>query len=161
MRKGCWRGGDKCYHRSRMQVRPSVKLVLAAYAACGLMEGLIAVLWFMSGPPRANWVWLLMAIPFVGQIMAASRHANKLATELKVDDGRIRFVTGMMSKSTRTLELDKVQDVRVDQTPMQRLLGMGDISLETAGESGRLALAAIDDPHKVADELLNLARQKR
>ena len=141
-----------------MQVRQSVKLILAAYAVCGLMEGLIVAYWLVS-EPRSNRIWLLFIIPIVLQIIAAKRHAEKLASTLTVSDGRIRYETGMLSRTTRTLELAKVQDVRVDQSPLQRLLDMGDLSLETAGESGRLVMTAIDRPRAVADELLDLARK--
>ena len=141
-----------------MQVRQSVKMVLAAYAACGLIEGLLVAYWLVSDPRPAAAFWLLLLIPLVGQIMAAKSHAEKLSSTLSVTDGRIRYESGMLSRTTRTLELAKVQDVRVDQTPMQRLLNLGDLSLETAGESGRLTMPSIDRPREIADELLNLAR---
>ena len=140
-----------------MQVRQSLKLVLAAYAACGIVEGLIVAYWLVSDP-RPGWVWPLFLIPILGQIWAAKRHTEKLSSTLTVDDGRIRYETGMLSRTTRTLELAKVQDVRIDQSPLQRILDMGDLSLETAGENGRLTMPSIDRPRAIADELLNLAR---
>jgi membrane protein YdbS with pleckstrin-like domain len=141
-----------------MLLRPSVKLILAAYAFCGLLEGLILAYWLVSDP-RQNAALVLMLIPFAGQVMAAKRHAERLSTQLQVADGRIKFETGLFNKSTRALELTKVQDVRVDQTPLQRVLNTGDLSLETAGETGRLTLGSVDRPHAVAEELLNLARR--
>lgn len=143
-----------------MLLRPSVKLILAAYGACGVLEGLIIAFWLLS-EPRQNAVLALLVIPFIGQILAAKRHAERLATQLQVADGRIKFETGMFSKTTRAMELTKVQDVRVDQTPMQRLLDTGDLSLETAGETGRLTLGSVDRPHAAAEELLNLARGRK
>ena len=142
---------------SKLEVRQSVKLVLAAYAACGILEGLIVAYWLVSDP-RPNQVLFLLIIPFAGQIWAASRHANKLSSTLSISDGRIRYESGILSRTTRTLELAKIQDVRVDQSPMQRLLNMGDLSLESAGETGRLSMPSIDRPREIADELLNLAR---
>ena len=142
-----------------MQLRPSVKLILAAYGACGLAEGLIIAYWLVHNP-HPNPVLLLMVLPFAAQIWAATRHAAKLATLLTVSDGRVKFETGMMSRSTRTIDLNKVQDVRIDQSPLQRLLDVGDLSLETAGETSRLVMTAIDKPHQIADELLSLARHE-
>jgi putative membrane protein len=141
-----------------MQVRQSVKMVLAAYGACGLIEGLLIAYWLVSDPRPGAAFWLLLLIPLAGQLWAAKRHAEKLASLLTVADGRIRYESGMLSRTTRTLELAKVQDVRVDQTPLQRILNLGDLSLETAGESGRLTMPSIDRPREVADELLNIAR---
>ena len=142
-----------------MQVRQSVKMVLAAYAACGLFEGLLVAYWLVKDPRPGAAYWLFLLIPLAGQVWAAARHAEKLASSLTVTDGRIRYESGMVSRTTRTLELAKIQDVRIDQTPLQRVLNLGDLSLETAGESGRLTMPSIDRPQEIADELLNLARR--
>jgi membrane protein YdbS with pleckstrin-like domain len=142
-----------------MQIRQSVKLILAAYGICGLIEGLIVAYWLVSDPHPTASYWALLAIPFAGQVWAAARHAEKLATTMNVDGGRIRYESGILSRTTRTLELSKIQDVRVDQSPMQRMLNIGNLSLETAGESGRLEMPSIDRPSQVADQLLDLARQ--
>ena len=57
------------------------------------------------------------------------------------------------------MEIKKVQDVRVDQTLGQRILGMGDISIETAGDSSRLTMRSIDRPQVVADQILDAAHK--
>ena len=41
---------------------------------------------------------------------------------------------------------------------MQRVFNVGDLSIETAGEASRLTLANVDDPHKLADEIMNRAQ---
>jgi hypothetical protein len=43
----------------------------------------------------------------------------------------------------------------VDQGIWQRILDIGDISLETSGEASRLTIFNIDQPQAVADDLLN------
>ncbi len=68
--------------------------------------------------------------------------------------------SGMFSKTTRTVELAKVQDVRVDQTPSQRIMNMGNISLETAGSSSRLIMNSIDRPQAAADGHSELAHRQ-
>jgi hypothetical protein len=44
---------------------------------------------------------------------------------------------GWLSKTTRTLQLSKIQDVRIDQSLGQRLLGVGDMAIEISGEGWR------------------------
>ena len=44
-------------------------------------------------------------------------------------------------------------------TFMERLLSLGTISIETAGETGRLTMAGIEDPQEVADYILEAARK--
>ena len=62
-----------------------------------------------------------------------------------------------VSKSTRTIQISKVQDVRVDQTLTQRLLKIGNLSMETAGETSRLTVVNVDHPQDVADELIDIS----
>ena len=44
-----------------------------------------------------------------------------------------------------------MQDVRVDQSFMDRLLNLGTIAIETAGEASGLTMAGVEDPQEVAD----------
>ena len=41
------------------------------------------------------------------------------------------------------------------QRMMQRVFNVGNLSIETAGEASRLTLVNVDDPHKLADEIMN------
>ena len=75
--------------------------------------------------------------------------------QITVSGDRLRYETGMAAKSTRTIQLSKLQDVRVDQGIWQRILSIGDLSLETSGETSRLTIRNIDNAQAVADELTN------
>jgi membrane protein YdbS with pleckstrin-like domain len=135
-------------------LRQSIKLLIAAYAACGLLEILIVVYWFAAPGPANIPVWVPLLVPLGLQMLAAIRHLERLMSRLTVADDRVKFESGMFSKSTRVMELVKIQDVRVDQTLVQRMLNVGNLSLETAGETSRIVMPAIDRPHEAADHVL-------
>ena len=40
---------------------------------------------------------------------------------------------------------------------MQRIFGVGNLSIETAGEASRLTIFDVDGPQALADEILNRA----
>jgi len=101
--------------------------------------------------PR-HWV---MAFPALVLLWPAARWLRRQATRTVVTGDRLRYETGLAAKSTRTIQLSKFQDVRVEQRLMQRVFNVGDLSIETAGEASRLTLANVDDPHKLADEIMN------
>jgi uncharacterized membrane protein YdbT with pleckstrin-like domain len=63
------------------------------------------------------------------------------------------------AKTTRNIQISKIQDVRVDQRMSQRMCNVGDISIETAGESSRLTVHNVDAPQALADEILNRAQK--
>ena len=145
-----------------MVLRPSVKLILTAYVACGLLEIVILVYWLLLwDPPPPVPVWVPLAAPFFFQLWAAARHVLRMTTRLTIEGDRIRYECGLLTKTTRVMELAKVQDVRVDQKLAQRLLRMGDLSLETAGETSRLTMPSIDRPQQAADHILELSRAQR
>jgi len=46
----------------------------------------------------------------------------------------------------------------VHQRAGQRMFGVGDLSIETAGEASRLTIPEIDRPQQIADYINNLSR---
>ena len=144
-----------------MILRQSIKLILVAYILCGILEIAVVVYWLAVPDHPDIPIWAPLIVPVVLQMMTAIRHLRRLTSKLTVAGDRIRYEAGLVSKTTRTMELTKIQDVRVDQTLVQRMLNMGDLSLETAGETSRIIMPSIDRPHEAADKLLELARAHR
>lgn len=133
-----------------------MKKVWALYGLC-LMVFLAGCVAYSKFQP-ANWPNWLVVVPLVLFIWPVSHHLVRGFTILTVSGGKLRYQEGVLSRSTRTMELSRLQDVRVDQTLWQRIIGIGSVSLETAGESGRLMMESIDDPHGRADAILEAAR---
>lgn len=138
-----------------LNVRPSGKLLVPFYVLAVLMAILIEI-YRRGEDPKLVY---LQAIPFCLLLWTVVRHLRLSFTTLTVTDGKLRYQSGVLSRSTRTMEIKKVQDVRVDQTLGQRMLGMGDISIETAGDSSRLTMTGIDRPQAVADQILEAAHK--
>ena len=151
-----WRA---CYD-ARVQLRTSIKIIQIGYLLCVVLAIGIAVylLWIHN---QDQLMWALLALPALGLIILAVRHMRRRLIKLTILDDRLRYETGVLSKSTRTMELTKIQDVRVDQTLGQRMLDTGNLSLETAGESSRIVMRSIDNPHAAADRILELSRALR
>jgi len=144
-----------------MLLRSSVKLILVAYGFAALLA--IAVVAYAATAPLIaglSTYWLLV-IPGLVFLRAGVKHLIRLGTKLIITEDRVRYETGILSKSTRVMELSKVQDVRMDQRIGQRMIGVGNVSLETAGETSRIEMANIDRPQKVADHILEMARAQR
>nr|MDP9114884.1 PH domain-containing protein [Acidobacteriota bacterium] len=130
------------------------------YIVCFLLALGIAI-YLLSIHNEDQRLWGLLAIPLLGLIILAMRHMRRRLVKLTILDDRLRYESGVLSKSTRTMELTKIQDVRVDQTLGQRMLDIGNLSLETAGESSRIVMRSIDNPHAAADRILELSRAHR
>ena len=138
-------------------IRPTAKFikagaVLAAIVVVGL-DVLYLTQWTGSAP---YWV---MVIPLLILVWPASRWMRRRYTKAVISADRLRYEVGLASRSTRNIQLSKIQDVRVDQSLTHRLFGVGDLSIETAGEASRLTLRNIDSPQQLADEIMSRAQK--
>ncbi len=131
-------------------IRPTTKFLKAgALGAAILAIALDVVCWKQWG---YGWQMLLPPLLLLWPAMRAMR---RQFTRTTITGDRLRYEVGMASKSTRTIQLSKLQDVRVDQRLMQRMFNVGDLSLETSGETSRLTIPNVDNPQAIADDILN------
>jgi uncharacterized membrane protein YdbT with pleckstrin-like domain len=136
-------------------IRPSMKFIRAGYVITLLVVVAGIVLTYHYLPPSyPNWLPALWLVLFLWPI---KHHIQRQAVKLTIAGDKLRYETGMASKSTRLIQLPKVQDVRVVQSFMQRMLGVGDISIETAGENSRLMVHNLDQPQQLAEQITDLA----
>lgn len=132
-------------------IRPSMKFINAGYIVTLLVVIAGSVLTYQHLPETyPKWLPALWLVLFIWPI---KRHIQRQAIKMTISGDKLRYETGLASKSTRIIQLPKVQDVRVTQSMMQRMLGVGDISIETAGESSRLVLDNIDQPQRLAEQI--------
>ena len=141
-----------------MQLRTSIKLIQLAYFACLLWAVAIAV-YLLAIHERDERMWALLGLPALLALYALTRQIKRQLIKVTIMDNRLCYEAGVLSKTTRTMELAKVQDVRVDQTLGQRLLNVGDLSIETAGEASRIVMRSIDRPREAAHHILDLSRR--
>jgi uncharacterized membrane protein YdbT with pleckstrin-like domain len=144
---------------NQVVIRPSLKIVkfwyymvLAVVAGIGFLQ--------VHDMDRAQPLvpsWTPALVGAVLMIFPAKRHLQVYCTRLTLSEDRLRYDQGIFTKTTRNLQLSKVQDVRVDQTLRQRILSVGDLTIETAGEAGLLTVHDIDRPHEVAEQILEAA----
>jgi uncharacterized membrane protein YdbT with pleckstrin-like domain len=136
-------------------IRPTMKFIKLGYAAV-LLAIVAGVIGFSMISQDSEWKsrpWI-MAVPAVLLIWPIRRHVAQRFTKATIAGDRLRYEVGALGKSTRNISLPKVQDARVDQSVMQRMFGVGNLSIETAGEASRLTLCNVDRPQEVAEQIL-------
>jgi membrane protein YdbS with pleckstrin-like domain len=143
-----------------MQVRQSLKGVKIAYILVVVLAVALAA-WLRTFDPPPVPLKIVMLLPAALLLLTGVRHLRRRTTCLDVQGDRLRYEAGLFSKTSRIMELAKVQDVRFDQSFGQRIINTGDLSLETAGESSRIVMPSIDRPKEVAEHILELARTLR
>lgn len=139
-------------------IYPTAKFLKAGAILAALIFLALEVMCIVSWNAAAGSA-LIMIPPVLILGWPAERAIRRRLTKAVITAERLRYETGLMTKSTRTIQLAKVQDVRVDQKMVQRLFDIGNISIETAGEASRLTLHNIDNPQALADEIMNRAQK--
>src|SRR5579862_4624283 len=140
-------------------IRPTMKFIKIGYAAVLLAVIAAAVLASMLPLDYAQYRWWVALLPVLLVIWPARRHMQRQCTKATIVGDCLRYQVGMLSKTTRNISLPKVQDARVDQSVTQRVFGVGNLAIETAGEASRLTLRNVDHPQHVADEILAASHQ--
>ena len=138
-------------------IRPTSKFVVFSYGLI-LVLAAVAALVAYRNDARSQYFYVILAVAVLSLVWTAKRHIRLQLTRLTLDGQGLKFQDGFISKSTRMVNLSKIQDVRVHQGITDRLLGIGTITLETAGETGRLVMENIDRPQEIANRILSLAQ---
>jgi uncharacterized membrane protein YdbT with pleckstrin-like domain len=141
---------------SDLTIHPSAKFIKAGAVLTALAVVALEILFlYARGDTTPDW---LMAFPPLLMLWPAARWLRRSYIVTVVSGDRLRYQVGFAARSTRTIQLSKIQDVRVDQKVSQRIFNVGSLSIETAGETSRLVLADVDKPQELADEIMNRAQ---
>ena len=134
-------------------VRPSVKFIYAGFilVAVFLIAALVVHYQLLADQPP-----LLPGAAALLFFWPIQRAIRRLATKLTITNDKLYYETGLISKATRIIQIPKIQDVRVNQSMGQRMMNIGDLLIETAGESSRLTLHNIDGARALADRIIEL-----
>jgi len=144
-----------------MIIRPTMKFIHLGYAVVGVIVVALVVATFHvqlpPGIPSPLRIWIPW-LPVLLLLWPLRRHLHNRLTKITIRDFKLRYETGLLGRTTRTMEIPRVQDVTVHQRVGQRIFGVGDVSIETAGEGSRLTLLNIDRPQEIADIIIEAAR---
>jgi putative membrane protein len=136
---------------------PSMKTVWAAYtfATIAILIGIWAYFRYEAAQsPYIAVILLILLIP------AVRMHLRRRMISMRFHDDHLTVETGFLSRTRRTVDMAKIQDVTVRQTLGQRILGVGDLMLESAGESGGMSITNLDNPRAIADEILAASNRR-
>ena len=139
-------------------IRPSMKFINAGYVIVLLLicASLFIHYRYLADDQPTPWLPIASSLLLIWPI---KRHIQRQTVKLTIAGEKLRYETGLFSKSTRIIQLPKVQDVKAIQSLWQRMFGVGDLSIETAGENSRLVVENLDNPQQLAEQITDLAGQ--
>jgi uncharacterized membrane protein YdbT with pleckstrin-like domain len=82
-------------------------------------------------------------------LLVAGRVLRWLTTHFVLTTERLIFRSGVVAKFGREIPLERINDVTFSQSVFERLIGIGDLVIESAGEHGQSTFSDIRDPEAV------------
>lgn len=141
---------------AEMIIRPTMKFIYLGYLLVFvIVAAAVVFLLRLQWPPQVPaglqpWIPWLPVLLFLWPLKC---HLRNRLIKMTILDDRLRYQRGLMNRITRTILISRVQDVTVHQSIGQRIFGVGDLSIETAGESSRETIHDIDRPQAIADHI--------
>ena len=95
---------------------------------------------------------LLCAAFGIGLVMLLIWYIQTLGTTLIITEERTTLRRGVFSKYTNEVTHENVRNVQVAQTFLQRIMGVGNVGISSAGQSGvEIYVRGIPDPDRVRE----------
>jgi uncharacterized membrane protein YdbT with pleckstrin-like domain len=127
--------------------------------------------WFFAGPVAAvvftiaaaiavsvfdlpDWLWYgVAALLAVNVLWLVTRLAKWATTNFVVTSDRLIYRSGVLAKKGKEIPLERLNDISFNQSVFERLLGAGDLLIESGGERGQQSFTDIRKPAFVQNEI--------
>ncbi len=114
----------------------------------GALFGLLVGLSFVGRIPTAGFgsigtiFWLIEAFAIAAFVFQAAARLLLLRIDIEqqwylVSDRSLRIREGIINLKEKTMTFANIQNVRIEQGPLQRMLGIADVQVRTAGGGGK------------------------
>ncbi len=118
----------------------------------------LVLMGFVQANDWSGWLQLVLAMGLI--VLVARGLTRYFTTQHVITNERVIFRTGFISKRGKEIPLEVVNDVAFSQTVFERLLGSGDLLIESAGTHGQSRYRDIPSPEEI-QKLIYEVREKR
>ncbi|MEX1177639.1 MAG: PH domain-containing protein [Nitriliruptor sp.] len=126
------------------QFRPHWRVLLPALVWAMILTAAVTVAFLALDPP---FEWIALAAATVLWLVICARSVlSYWFTNYVLTTERIIVRSGMVARSGTEIPLENINNVLFSQSVIERLLGYGDVLLESAGSQGQSRLSDIPDP---------------
>ncbi len=140
-------------------INPTLLFVKVGYALAAFGAVLLAALTSIFLSEYVS-VWFSVLIGFLLFLIPAFYHFRQKIVRYTLTDSKLEIDEGFISRTTRSIPVRRIQDVTVSAGVTQRMLGVGDLSIDNASDDeGKIVLKNINRPRHFADVLLRQMRR--
>jgi uncharacterized membrane protein YdbT with pleckstrin-like domain len=104
---------------------------------------------------------LMLGVVLVGAVVINLYYWGWRAHEYVLTDQRVILNEGIVSKFSRSIAIDRIQDLTTFQGLWGRTWGFGDIELESAGREGAEMLSKVPHPQQLRNAIFGQIEARR
>lgn len=143
--------------RQIFSITPTLMFVKLGYVLAAVGALLLVAIVAAFTPIATIWAVLLGLLLF---LIPAFFHIKQKLVRYTLTESKLEIDAGLISRTTRSVPLRRIQDVTVSASVMQRLLGFGDLMIDNASEeAGKVILKNINDPKERAEDVMKQMRR--
>ena len=107
---------------------------------------------------RAHPFWYLFCVLLIaafglGLLLLLYWYIKTRATALTVTEHELLYEKGILSKERLAVSLRHVRSVQVNQSFINRILGLGEIEIKTAGDQPEFTVTDLPNPHEIREAI--------
>jgi uncharacterized membrane protein YdbT with pleckstrin-like domain len=136
-----------------LDLRPHWWFFVAPVAAGVPLIAVLVGVYQLEGDAETAGLYAFAVLAVLWAVWLTVRLAHWATTHFVVTTDRLVFRSGVLSKQGRDIPLERVNDIASSQTFFERILGAGDLLIESAGERGQQTFTDIPHPDAVQQEI--------
>jgi uncharacterized membrane protein YdbT with pleckstrin-like domain len=113
---------------------------------------------YLSGSGRT---WAMVGVAVLFLLLAGRSLLTWFFTSYVITNERLIIRTGILAREGKEIPLDAINDVTFSQSFLERLVGSGDLLIESAGEFGQSRFTNIPDPEKMQSLIYETREQRK
>jgi uncharacterized membrane protein YdbT with pleckstrin-like domain len=110
---------------------------------------LMVVLYAMVDVPIVRWTGVIIFL--VALLFGVIRYFTWTTTNFVVTTDRVVYRAGIFAKRGMEIPLERVNNISANQSIIERMVGAGDLVIESGGEDGRSVFYDVVKPFEVAN----------
>jgi uncharacterized membrane protein YdbT with pleckstrin-like domain len=114
---------------------------------------LLILLFQVHGNVRKYFGYLVIALVLVWAVWLAYEYLQWQFTYFVVTDQRVVFRTGVIGKHGVEIPLERINNINFNQNIWNRVIGAGDLEIESAGREGQTKFDNVRHPDGVQQEI--------
>jgi uncharacterized membrane protein YdbT with pleckstrin-like domain len=143
--------------RQIFSITPTLMFVKVGYVLAAVGALLLVAVVAAFTPIATVWAVLLGLLLF---LIPMFFHVKQKLVRYTLTDSKLEIDAGLISRTTRSVPLRRIQDVTITASVMQRLLGIGDLMIDNASEQeGKVVLKNINNAKERAEDVMKQMRR--